>query len=279
MGSFLENERARWLGIAAACGVLATGAGLAAEDKPARKVGYDDTPMQPNGKWHIHDGKRPLPPIITPGTSSTPAQPGKPPSDALVLLGPGADTGRWVMVKEGGPVTWAMKGGVLESGKGLIRTKDEFEDFQLHIEWATPSVVKGQDQGRGNSGVFLHGLYEVQVLDSYDNTTYPDGQAAALYGQFPPLVNASRKPGEWQSYDILFTGPRFKDGKVEKPAVVTVLHNGVVVHNATAYYGPTSHKNIPPYKPSVTKGPIALQDHGNPVRFRNIWLRPLKAYE
>jgi hypothetical protein len=139
--------------------------------------------------------------------------------------------------------------------------------------------VKGDSQGRGNSGVFLLGKFEVQVLDSFQNRTYPDGQAAALYGQYPPLVNASRRPGEWQTYDIVFTAPRFVSGKLEKPAIATVFHNGVVVHNATAFWGPTAHKKIDPYTPDTAKGPIALQDHGNPVRYRSVWIRPLSDYD
>src|SRR5262249_25414277 len=138
---------------------------------------------------------------------------------------------------------------------------------------------QGDSQGRGNSGVFLLGKFEIQVLDSFQNPTYPDGQAAAMYGQYPPLVNASRGPGEWQTYDIVFTGPHFAGQKLEKPAVVSVLHNGVVVHNATAFFGPTAHRKIDPYTPDNAKGPIALQDHGNPVRYRNIWIRPLAAYD
>ncbi len=244
----------------------------------APKIGYDDTPLQPGGRWRVHDGKRPAPRMVAPGTTSTPSAPGKPPSDATVLIGPGADLSRWSML-DGTPATWPMKDGVLESGKGYLRTKEEFSDFQLHVEWAAPKTVKGDGQGRGNSGVYLLGKFEVQVLDSYQNATYPDGQAAALYGQYPPLVNASRPPGEWQAYDILFTAPRWKDGKVERPAVVTVLHNGVVVHNATSYHGPSMHKQIAPYTPELTRGPISLQDHGNPVRFRNIWIRPLKSYD
>jgi hypothetical protein len=246
--------------------------------KGQKKIGYDDTPMQPNGRWRIHDGSRPVPRVITPGTPSGPGAAGKPPSDAIVLLGPGSDVSKWQM-PDGKPATWTMKAGVLESGKGMLRTRDEFTDFQLHVEFATPKVVKGESQGRGNSGVFLLGKFEVQVLDSYQNLTYPDGQASAIYGQYPPLVNASLKPGEWQVYDIAFTAPRFKDGALDKPAVVTVLHNGVVVHNATAFWGPTSHRTIGEYKPDQVKGPIMLQDHGNPVHFRNIWLRPLKGYD
>jgi hypothetical protein len=243
-----------------------------------KKIGYDDTPMQPNGRWHVHDSNRPVPRVVTPGTPSTAAAPGKAPSDAIVLLGAGNDLSRWQGV-DGKPAAWPMKAGVMESGKGMLRTKDEFSDFQLHVEFATPKLVKGDSQGRGNSGVFLLGKFEVQVLDSYQNLTYPDGQASAMYGQYPPLVNASLKPGEWQTYDIVFTAPRFSGGKLEKPAVVTVLHNGLVVHNATAYLGPTSHKVIGEYKSDQTKGPIVLQDHGNPVRFRNIWLRLLKGYD
>jgi hypothetical protein len=240
-------------------------------------TGYQDTPMQPNGKWHIHDGTRPQPKVVTPG----PFVGLLAPSDATVLVGGGsangADPSKWQMVEGGGPITWTMKNGVLETGKGMIRTKeDDFTDYQLHVEFATPSQVKGDSQGRGNSGVFLNGVFEIQVLDSYNNKTYPDGQAAAMYGQIPPMVNASRPPGEWQSYDIIFRGPRFEGTKLTKPAIVTVLHNGVVVHAADEFFGPTAHKLNPPYEPSNAKGPIGLQDHGNPVRFRNIWIRPIK---
>jgi hypothetical protein len=239
------------------------------------KIGYDDTPMQPNGRWHIHDGKRPQPKMVAPG-----ATPGAAPVDATVLLGSGTDASAWKMTAGGAAVTWPMKDGILQSGKGMIETKAEFTDFQLHVEFATPKEVKGDGQGRGNSGVFLLGLFEVQVLDSYQSPTYPDGQASAMYGQYPPLVNASRPPGEWQAYDIIFTAPRFNAaGTVEKPAVVTVIHNGIVVHNATPYLGPTEHKIIKPYVPAAAKGPIKLQDHGNPVHFRNIWIRPIKGYD
>jgi hypothetical protein len=238
------------------------------------KIGYDDTPMQPNGKWHIHDGTRPQPRIVTPGAAV-----GAAPADAVVLLGAGADASAWQMSADKSAVTWPMKDGVLQSAKGMIETKAQFTDFQLHVEFATPKDVKGDGQGRGNSGVFLLGQFEVQVLDSYNNKTYPDGQASAMYGQYPPLVNASRPPGEWQAYDIVFTAPRFTGDKLEKPAIVTVFHNGIVVHHATAYQGPTEHKIIKPYVPATATGPIRLQDHGNPVHFRNIWIRPLKGYD
>jgi hypothetical protein len=243
---------------------------------PPAPTGYKDTPMQPNGKWHVHDDDRPRPVVVKPGPfAGLPA-----PADAIVLLGSGTDLSKWQMQDGGGPVTWPIENGVLSSGKGFIQTKqNDFTDYQLHVEFATPSVVKGDSQGRGNSGVFLNGVFEIQVLDSYDNKSYADGQASSMYGQIPPMVNASRPPGEWQSYDIFFSGPRFNGDKLEKPAVVTVLHNGVLVHNADAFWGPTAHKLNPPYAPSNANGPIGLQDHGNPVRFRNIWIRPVKAAE
>lgn len=249
-------------------------AGVLAQQAP---VGYDDTPMQPNGRWRIHDGKRPQPTLVTPGPA--PATPLPPPADATVLLGTRDDLSAWQMT-DGSPAAWTMKDGVLETGKGLLRTKAEFTDFQLHVEFATPREVKGDSQGRGNSGVFLLGKFEIQVLDSYQNPTYPDGQAAAMYGQHPPLVNASRRPGEWQTYDIAFTAPRFTAARaLEKPAVVTVLHNGVLVHNATPFWGPTAHRKIDPYTPENAKGPIGLQDHGNPIRYRNVWIRAITDYD
>jgi hypothetical protein len=234
-------------------------------------VGYDDTPLQPDGKWRIHDGSRPQPPVIVPPeiTSSGP------PSDAIVLLDATTGTSRW-QHNNGTAVTWPFADGVLASGKGMIRTKQEFSNFQLHVEWATPDPPKGDSQDRGNSGVFLLGRFEVQVLDSFNNRTYPDGQAAAIYGQFPPLVNASRKPGAWQMYDIAFTAPTFSGSTLASPATVTVFHNGVLVHNAVRLWGRTAHKRIDAYQPADGQGPIALQDHGNPVRFRNIWIRPLE---
>ncbi len=247
---------------------------FAAENK---KIGYDDTPMQPDGRWHLHDGKRPQPRVVTPGARASSGLDG-PPSDALVLIGAGNDVSQW-RTMDGAAATWPIKDGVLESGKGKIRTKDEFSDFQLHVEFQTPAVIKGEGQGRGNSGVFLLGQFEIQILDSHDNPTYPDGQAAAMYGQVPPLVNASRKPGEWQTYDIVCLAPRFKDGKLDRPTVVTVFHNGVVVHHATAFFGPTMHRKIGEYSEKSTKGPVVLQDHGNPVYFRNMWLRPMKGYD
>lgn len=240
------------------------------------KLGYDDTPLQPSGRWRIHDGTRRQPRVVTPASAVGVITP---PSDAILLLGPGDDLTAWQMA-DGAPVTWSMRDGILQTGKGLIRTKSEFTDFQLHVEFATPAEVKGDGQGRGNSGVFLLGRFEIQVLDSYHNQTYPDGQAAAMYGQYPPLVNASRPPGQWQAYDVVFTAPRFAtDGSLNKPAAVTVFHNGVVVHNAAPFWGPTAHRKIDPYTPDTAKGPIGLQDHGNPVRYRNTWIRSVTGYD
>jgi len=217
-------------------------------------------------QWGVHDMNRPQPPVVTPGKKNH-----LPPSDAIVLFD-GTDLSAW----QGG--AWKVENGYMEVApdSGGIQTKQGFGSCQLHIEWATPEVVAGQGQGRGNSGVFLMGRYEVQILDSFDNPTYPDGQAAAIYGQNPPLVNACRKPGQWQSYDIIFKRPVFnKKGKLISPATITVLHNGVLVQNHWVIEGITYHKKRAAYEPHADKEPILLQDHGNPTRFRNIWIRPL----
>ena len=161
-------------------------------------------------------------------------------------------------------------------GTGDIQTKEKFKDFQLHIEWSAPNPPKGESQGRGNSGLFLHGLYEVQVLDVYNNKTYADGQAGGLYGMWPPLQNAMKKPGQWNTYDVIFEGPLFDaEGKVTRKASVTVIHNGVVVQLDQEFIGATAHRAVAQYSPHPAELPIALQDHGNPMRFRNIWLRRL----
>jgi hypothetical protein len=248
------------------------------QEKP--KVGFKDTPMLPGGQWHVHDGDRPMPPVVTPATCSTQEAPGKAPSDAVVLFD-GTDLSQWQSDGDK-PLGWKVESGamVVAPKAGAIRTKQEFGDCQLHLEFATPNPPSGRDQGRGNSGVLIFGRYEIQVLDSYESITYPDGQAAAIYGQYPPLVNASRKPGEWQVYDIVFTAPKFKaDGSVETPAYATVLHNGVLVHNHTAILGPMAYRRLAPYVAHGPKGPLALQEHGNPVRYRNIWIRELKGYD
>jgi hypothetical protein len=232
------------------------------------------------------------PPMVTPGSFGAPPSsaavrafnrvggywlgPNRRPPDAVVLFD-GSNLSRWV-ARNGGETQWVIKDSVLESvkGAGYIQTRQEFGDFQLHIEWATPAKVEGNGQGRGNSGVFLHGRYEIQVLDSWENQTYFHGQAGAIYKQHAPRVNASRPPGEWQTYDFVFRGPRYDtSGKLVQPAFVTVLHNGILIHDQAMILGTTSNRGAAKYEPGVTKGPLALQDHGNPVRFRNIWLRPL----
>jgi hypothetical protein len=232
---------------------------------------------QPDSSWFDHDRNRPLPRIITPGTSSTQEEAGRPPSDATVLFD-GKNVSQWVSM-DGSPTKWIVKNDYMEcvKGSGYVRTLQNFGDCQLHVEWATPTPPHGEGQGRGNSGVFFgFGRYEVQVLDSYESKTYADGQAGALYGQYPPLVNASRPPGQWQTYDIIYTAPRFdSNGKVLSPARFTVLHNGVLIQHNAELVGPTDWLNRAPYSPHPEKTPIALQDHGNPVRFRNIWVREL----
>ena len=225
--------------------------------------------------WAVHDKNRPQPRIVNPGLASTQDQAGKAPSDAIVLFD-GTDLSAWESDK-GEPATWKVENGYIEivGRTGSMRTKGSFGDCQLHIEWATPSVVKGNGQGRGNSGVYLMSKYEVQVLDSYNNMTYPDGQAGSLYGQSPPMVNASRSPGQWQSYDIIFRRPIFDGDKLVRPATMTVLHNGVLVQDHFTLQGISTHKKRATYRPHPDKLPISLQDHGNPTRYRNIWIRPL----
>jgi len=213
-------------------------------------------------------------------TPSTQDSPGRPPSDAVVLFD-GKDLSKWAH-KDGSAAKWKVENGYFEvvPKAGYIYTREAFGDCQLHVEFAEPFPAKGENQDRGNSGVFLQGLYETQVLDSYQSKTYADGQAGAIYGQYPPLVNASRPPGQWQTYDIVFHGPRFdKDGKLLRPARETVFHNGVLVQDNVELSGPTAHGKRPPYEPQPEKLPLALQDHSHPVRYRNIWIRELKTPE
>jgi len=227
-------------------------------------------------EWKIHDRTRPLPLVITPGEPSTEDHAGKPPSDAIVLFN-GKDLSNWESIK-GTPAEWKVGDGYFEvaAGAGDIRTRESFGDCQLHVEWAAPNPPHGKDQDRGNSGVYLHGLYEIQVLDSFKNITYADGQAAGVYGQYPPLVNACRPPGRWQTYNIVFHGPRFDSaGKLLRPATVTVIQNGVLVQDHVNIMGPTAHMQRPPYKPTPEKLPLRLQDHNHPVRYRNLWIRPI----
>src|SRR4051812_13388562 len=203
-------------------------------------------------------------------------EPGPPPADAIILFN-GNDLSEWRGTKPSDPAKWKISDGYVEvNGTGSISTRKEFGDCQLHIEWATPAEVKGEGQGRGNSGVLLQGRYEVQVLDSYVNKTYFHGQAGAIYKEYAPLVNVCRKPGEWQTYDIIFHAPRFDgNGGVEKAATVTVLQNGVLVQNHVEIKGHTANAGVHKYERHPLKQPLTLQDHHNPVRFRNIWIREL----
>ena len=263
--------------------LIASGVIVAQDQNPAASPvpAKSSTAMEPAGKWHVHDEKRPQPAVVTPGTAFSQGAPA--PSDAEVLFD-GHGLGKWENAK-GGEATWPTQGDEMASARtGGIRTKGKWEDFQLHVEWASPNPPVGSAQGRGNSGILINNMYEIQVLDSYRSPTYPDGQAGAVYGQSPPLVNACKPPGEWQSYDILFESPRWNDkGELARKAAVTVLHNGVVVQNHYELVGCTDGINpAVPYR-SASKYPaphdpkvfLQLQDHKNPVRYRNIWIRPM----
>jgi len=237
---------------------------------------YGDAPDE-HHPWAVHDPNRPQPPVITPGTPSTQDQPGKPPSDAVVLFD-GGDLSKWEADNDKNePTKWVVRNGAMECvpGSGYIRTKDKFGDIQLHVEWAAPTKVEGESQGRGNSGVFLMGMLEIQVLDNYNNPTYSDGTAGAAYGIMPPFVNALRPPGQFQSYDIIFRRPIYKDGVALDPGYVTVIENGVVVQDHTMLEGPGGHMGRSKIGPFPEVGPLKFQDHGNPVRYRNVWIRPL----
>ncbi|MDD5141639.1 MAG: DUF1080 domain-containing protein [Verrucomicrobiales bacterium] len=235
-------------------------------------AGFQDTPMEPDGKWHVHDPARPQPPIVTPGNFS---QMAPPPSDAIVLFD-GKDLSQWRDKKTGGPALWTMADGVMTSAKGYIVTTNQFGDIQLHLEFREPAPPQKSGQGRGNSGIYFMGLYEIQILDCYSNKTYADGATGGLYGQHPALANACRPPGEWQTYDCIFTAPRFgTNGEVLSPAYVTVILNGVVVQNHQAFRGATDWRVPGKYTPHGPAGPIVLQYHDNSVSFRNIWVRPV----
>jgi len=265
--------------------------------------GFKDTPMEPGGKWHVHDPERPQPAVVAPGTFSTQEQPGKPPADAIVLFD-GKDLSQW-RDKSGHPAPWLLDNGAMISAKSDIVSTREFGDIQLHVEFREPVPGKGAGQDRGNSGVFLMDQYEVQVLDCYENKTYADGAMAGLYGQHPPLVNACLPPGQWQVYDIIFTAPRFETNAptnpeekslrpgtpastpqfectdpnvtVKTPAYITVIHNGVVAQNHQSLRGPTGWRILAKYSPHGPTGPVGLQFHNDPVSFRNIWARPIET--
>jgi len=227
--------------------------------------GYGDTPVQPWSGFHVHDADRPAPKRVGPGPfiASAPA-----PSDAFVLFD-GKDLSPFASNN------WRVVDGCIEAAAGNLATKQSFGDCQIHLEWQTPTNFTGHMFDHGNNGVLLMGLYEIQIFDSFSEKLYPDGQAVAIYGQTPPLVNACRPPGEWQSYDIIFTAPRFEEGKLLRPARVTVIHNGVLVQNQQEIYGETAHRELPEYRQKISAGPLALAGHSCPVRFRNFWVRQL----
>lgn len=261
--------------IAAAFGLIA------AAQQRHDPIGYTDTPMLPGQPWRVHDIDRPHPAGITPGATV-----GRPPSDAIVLFdgrdlskweqrGRGTDRGKMVEAK------WKLADGAFEvaPGTGDLLSKDKFGDAQYHVEWAEPAGIRGESQNRGNSGFLIMSRYEIQVLDSHRSITYADGQAGSIYGQWPPLVNPIRKPGDWNSYDIVFEAPVFEGGQLKKPAFVTVFFNGVVVHNRKEIIGRMAHRQVGTYAPHEPEEPLMLQDHGAPVRYRNVWVRRLKGYD
>jgi hypothetical protein len=227
--------------------------------------GYKDTPKLPWCSYVVHDPDRPAPKRSNPGPAPAP---GAVPADALVLFD-GKDLSQW----QG--TAWKIVDGCLEAGEGTFTTRQAFGNCQIHVEWMPPANFKGPWYNQGNNGILLMGLYEIQIFDSFNEKLYPDGQCAAIYGQTPPLVNACRPPGEWQSFDIVFTAPVFTDGKLVKPARVTMFHNGLLVHLNEAIRGETGHRILPAYTQKLSQGPLALGGHGCPVRFRNIWIRAL----
>src|SRR5829696_8289258 len=243
------------------------------------QVGYSDTPVLPGQKWRVHDIQRPRPRIVTPGST-----PGAPPSDAIVLFD-GKDLSKWGTPDRTsgqlGPATWMVDNGSVWANNrtGDLVSRDKLGDMQLHMEFQAPGKIEGSSQDRGNSGVLIMSRYEIQVLDSWENPTYADGQAGSIYGQWPPLVNASRKPGEWQTYDIIFEAPKFEGSKLAKPAFVTVIHNGVVTQHRKEIIGRMAHRVVGTYEPHGPEEPLALQDHDTRVRFRNIWVRRLTPYD
>jgi len=250
----------------------------AVRDASGAIIGFTGLAEIPGTPWRIHDAARPHPRVITPG-----ATPGSAPSDAIVLFD-GKDLSKWVQSRNGqlSDAQWPVKDGYFETGAGTgsILTREKFGDVQLHVEFATPSPGRGASQDRGNSGVRFMGLYEVQVLDSFENVTYADGQAGSIYGEYPPLVNAARRPGEWQTYDIVFEAPRFNGAMVVAPAYVTVFWNGVLVQHRRPIMGSTSATTtVHQYTPHDPELPLTLQDHAHPVRYRNVWIRRLTGYD
>ena len=258
------------IGTTAAIAVAAlAGSGAMAQDKP----GFRDTPVLPGSQWKVHDADRPHPEPVTPG-----ATPGAPPSDAVVLFD-GTSMDAWTPTGQ----PWTLANGAMTvparaegQDASTLVSKESFGDVQLHLEFRSPNPPEKSSQDRGNSGVWFMERYEVQILDGHDNPTYADGTVGAIYGSTPPLVNASRAPGEWQSYDIVFERPHFAaDGTVLRPAYVTVLLNGVLVQNRQPYTGSTVWRQLAEYEPHGDAAPIQLQEHESPVSFRNIWIRRL----
>lgn len=243
----------------------------------ATVLAQTETPTPPKMVPEMTEFWEPQVPVVTPGKATANAAITAP-SDAIILFD-GKDLSKW-KDKDGGPAKWEVKNGAftVKKGTGDITTKQEFNDFQLHIEWLIPATITGKSQARGNSGIFLQGIYELQVLDNYNNRTYSNGQAGSIYKQTPPLKNAMRPPGEWNVYDVIYTAPRFKeDSSLFSPARVTVIHNGVVIQNNTEIRGTTPYIGLPKYS-FHGKGPIRLQDHGDPsepISYRNIWIREL----
>lgn len=245
--------------------------GLALAATQDKKVTYDDTPPLPGQKYKVH-GDRPWPQIVTPGETTTAA-----PSDAIVLFD-GKSLDEWRSGNK--DASWVLAEDFMcVNGSGSIQTRREFGDVQVHLEFSCPTPPAGESQGRGNSGLYFMGRYELQILDCFENKTYPDGQTAALYGQWPPLVNACRPPGEWSTLDVVFEAPEFDGKDLKSPARITVFHNGVLVHHAKEILGSAAHRSVAKYVAHGPKGPLELQDHGNPVRFRNIWVRELTDYD
>ena len=271
--------RQEFLKVTAAAALAGASTGAAQQANP--DLGFTDTPMLPGLPWHVHDPNRPHPKVVTPA-----ANPGGAPSDAIVLFD-GKDLSKWVQRGRGpnaGKITdaqWKVENGYFQVGGGTgdLLTRDKFGDCQIHLEWSSPAEPRGNSQGRGNSGVLIMSRYEVQVLDMHQNVTYADGGAGAIYGQWPPLATPARKPGEWNTYDIVFEAPKFEGAQLAKPAFITLFYNGVAVHNRKESMGPMVYRQVAKYAAHEPEAPLMLQDHTNPVRYRNIWVRSLGTYD
>jgi hypothetical protein len=278
--------RQEFLKIAAATAVSGAAVANAQQEanpqRPDPNLGFIDTPMEPGMPWHVHDPYRPHPKVVTPAST-----PGGAPSDAIVLFD-GKDLSKWYHRGRGAnagkqvDAGWKVENGYFEITRGFgdLLTREKFGDVQLHVEWSSPANVFSTSQGRGNSGVLLMARYEIQVLDMWDNPTYADGSAGAIYGQWPPLVMPARRPGEWNTYDIVFEAPQFDGDKLVKPAFFTVFYNGLMVHNRKESLGPMVYRQVAHYVPQPAEDSLMLQDHNsNPVRYRNIWIRRLAGYD